>query len=312
MTMEKWLRVFGKLPLTAKDIARVVGILIWDRSIRLKHLADISSWISVLKTHARGIHTKADWIRRLDKSPWTLLELRAIATPLQENHWLKYTAPKIERTIFLASDATETAVGGVWLDSNGTVLDHFRKGNLPHSHIYVKEVLAIYMTVKWARSVMEYTGTVEFRIAVDNRAAGIAVMRCYSSNDDINQLLVRLWKFMDENNIILQVVDIHTDLNVADDPSRDMAINEERAQQTIQVLKGAPGRPDNLPKSGTKPSEYTKLLQEIEATQISNEAETLWDDIARIRRTTRFTEDDTVNEDAGIGKRPREDAFGFN
>ena len=89
-------------------------------------------------------------------------------------------------------------------------------------------------------------------------------MRCYSSNSDINQLLVRLWQFLDENDIIFSVVDIHR----ADDPSRGNPINDERAKQTIAVLKGAPGRPEHLRKSESRLSDYTKLIQEIEATTV--------------------------------------------
>ena len=311
--LSKWLLVFGRLPTSIKDVARIVGILIWDRSIRLKHLADISDMIDVLRDVSRTIRTKSDWNRPLSSQPWSLTTLQEYAKPLRENPWSTYTEPRVTKTIFLASDATETSIGGVWLDNDGNVLDLCKKLNMQHTHIFVKEVLAIYLTVKWARSLIQYEGTVEFRIAVDNRAAGIAAMRCYSSNSDINQLLVRLWHFLDENNIVLTVVDIHTDLNVADDPSRGTPIDDERAKQTIAVLKGAEGRPERLKKSGHKQSDYTKLIQEIESTTLLDKDETLWSDIQTSRRKFRDETSDTqafplpmVPEMSEATKRPRD------
>ena len=299
--LEKWLAVFGRCPSTIKDVARIVGILIWDRSIRLRHLADISAMIDVLRDVSRTVRTKSDWDRHLTSQPWSLTVLGEYSTPLRENPWSTYTEPRISKTVFLASDATETSIGGVWLDNDGNVLEACKKLDMEHTHIFVKEVLAIYLTVKWARSLLQYTGTVEFRIAVDNRAAGIAAMRCYSSNSDINQLLVRLWRFLDENSIILTVVDIHTDLNVADDPSRGKPINDERAKLTIAVLKGAPGRPEHLRKPESRPSDYLKLIQEIETTTVSGQNDSLWSDILSSRR--KHGDIDTQSE---VTKRPRD------
>ena len=119
--LTKWLSVFGRLPTCCKDVARVVGILIWDRSIRLKHLADISDMINVLRDISRTIRTKSDWNRSLATQPWKLEFLQVYAKTLRENPWTSYAPPKVTRTIFLASDATETSVGGVWLDNEGKI-----------------------------------------------------------------------------------------------------------------------------------------------------------------------------------------------
>ena len=97
-------------------------------------------------------------------------------------------------------------------------------------------------------------------------------------------------------------MDIHTDLNVADDPSRGTPINDERAKQTIAVLKGANGRPEHLRKSGSKLSEYTKLIQEIQATSISDKNDSLWSDIQLSRRKL-SSESDTR---CAITKRPHD------
>lgn len=76
-------------------------------------------------------------------------------------------------------------------------------------------------------------------------------------------MLLHMWKFARENKIVIRPVDIFTDWNVADNPSRDRAPTQDLAEKTIEVLKGAASRPDVAPTS-EKPSGYLPMINGIE------------------------------------------------
>ena len=123
------------------------------------------------------------------------------------------------------------------------------------THIFVKEVLAGYMTLIWAHDILGTTEWTEYRLAVDSTSAGAALGRCYSSNPKINEMLVNMWAFMKEKKIKLRIVDIDTTWNVADNPSRGKTTNHSLAMKTLEVLKGAPSRRDGVPQK-ERPSGY--------------------------------------------------------
>ena len=175
------------------------------------------------------------------------------------------------------------------LGEDGRVISHFAKTELVYTHIFIKEVVALYTTVIWAHRILAYEGATEFLIAVDSKSAAAACARCYSSNHSINELLLRMWLFLKDNDIKLTIMDIHTKLNVADAPSRRIKITRQMAKATIDVLQErTPGRPDYLyePKKGERASEYLPLIADMDVpTNLADEADEMWSGMLRARET---------------------------
>ena len=141
------------------------------------------------------------------------------------------------------------------------------------AHIFIRECLAIYLTTVWAfhREDGPYDAPVEYRIAVDNKAAGIAAQRCYSSNRTANEIMLRLWRFTTEHKIVLKIVDISTDINVADGLSRNDTISASKAWHTTRVLLGAPGRPAKRPTD-----HLSAYVKDIEKIPVDTDEEETW------------------------------------
>jgi len=92
-------------------------------------------------------------------------------------------------------------------------------------------------------------------------------------------MLLQLWKFAQENKIIIRPIDIFTDWNVADNPSRGKRPTRDLAERTIEVLKGAPSRPDVEP-SKEQPSGYLPVINSIEVPDyLETAADTMWSKI---------------------------------
>ena len=290
--LKKWTDVFMQPPFSHRDVARISGILTWDCLIRDLAFCHISDAIGALRIASRNIKFKSDW----DKPLKTTLNtedfvgvhsrlnkgfLDTELARLRENAWHSYQVRLPSETILLASDATENRVAGVLLSEHGEVIDYFSKG-LKFTHIYVKECQAIDAAVRWTQRRRGESTPVEIRIAVDNKAAAAAAQYCYSSNESINKLFASLSTFMKENNITLRTFDVHTKLNVADNPSRRKKVSSLLAHATTEILlERATGRPVELDKKGTRASDYLRGTEDITVNEdLEDVAEQLWSEVA--------------------------------
>jgi len=292
--IHKWQRVFAKVPTTAKDVSKIVGVLVWDCIIHLMPFAAITEQIDGLRVVSGLVEKKSDWDRpltvqtlRVIQEIFSLERLQSMYAQISLNPWYYGHHDPNRRTFFMASDATEQSIAGVLLNESGRVVTHFAKLNLRPTHIYTKEVLAIYATVLFVQRVRGSDEAAVFRIAVDNKAAAAACMRCYSTCSGMNRILLKLWEFMERHNIKLQCVDIHTKLNIADLPSRRKPLTRRLANATMSVLTGRiPGRPDWLYTSDTVESDYLPLISEFPELpeDLVDETENVWVSVRNLRR----------------------------
>jgi len=294
---KKWYAVFNKKLTTARDVSKVVGILIWDRILALTPFSSITSEIDALRNATRLMKTKSDWGKPLPQKTIDDVEkvlsqdhLKAHWDSLMTNPWRYYDVQQERAVLFLASDATETSIAGVMLNDKGRVISHHATHGMQKTHIYTKEVLAIYSTVCWAQKIRRSTSPAEFRIAVDNKAAASACMRCYSTCPGMNKILLRLWDFMIKNNIKLRCIDIHTKLNVADLPSRRRPLTRKLAMATLQVLQGRiQGRPEWLYEA-TEEKDYLPLIGKIEEVpqDFADETDNIWVSMRALKNYNSF------------------------
>ena len=87
---------------------------------------------------------------------------------------------------------------------------------------------------------------------------------------------------MKENNITLRTFDVHTKLNVADNPSRRKKVSSLLAHATTEILlERATGRPVELDKKGTRASDYLRGTEDITVNEdLEDVAEQLWSEVA--------------------------------
>ena len=298
--LEKWTTCFVNEPHTHRDVARIVGICVWDCVISNTPFSVIAEAIGALRHCSRATKTKSDWDRPLAATlpKDTLKDVRDRISPsflnqqlqkLRQNPWI-IADTNTQRELFLmASDATNTRIAGVWLSEQGRVIKHFGR-SLTRTHIYIKECQGIDATVRWIQKHRGSRTPAEFRIAVDNKAANAAARYCYSSNESVCKLFRSLHSFMQLNNIKLVVVDCHTKLNVADCPSRRKKITSQLAAATTDVLLGViAGRPGEheLIEPGLhndeRPSVYLeKIARECDVeviVMLEDTGEELWDQV---------------------------------
>ena len=290
--LKKWTDVFEQPPYSHRDVARISGILTWDCLIRDLPFCHISDAIGALRIASRNVKFKTDWDKPLNTTlnaadfagVHARLNKGFLSTELarlRENEWHSYQVRSPSEIILLASDATETRVAGVLLSQHGQAIDYFSK-SLKLTHIYVKECQAIDAAVRWAQRRRGVSTPVEIRIAVDNKAAAAAAQYCYSSNESVNKMFVSLSMFMKEHNITLRTFDVHTKLNVADNPSRRKKVSSTLAHATTEILlERACGRPAELGHKDARASDYLKDTENIVINEdLEDVAEQLWSEVA--------------------------------
>lgn len=219
----------ARIPGSFREAAEIVGHVIWDSLISLRRLADVQDIISILKDMSKHITKKSDWNIRFDDIPgpslvttaW-LAEVNSWRNDSSSNPWrCNKEALEPQSMVLLCSDAADSLMGGVQLGvETPVILDKWFKAADPSTHIFIKEVLAAIFTIKWAAK-NNAERPLHIKIAIDSISARRAIEKAYSSNYQVCALLSRFWKWIDEELIILECLDIDTKLNLADCLTRD-------------------------------------------------------------------------------------------
>ncbi len=239
-------------PRTFRDVAKKVGLIIWDACVRQIRLSSVKHIIDVLK-HLH-ISSKKGWDvdipADLCSATW-LHDADLILVEIAENNWHFPKSPREApgmAEIFAASDASDSQGGGVIFDSGGGVRDHISYKEKLSIHIFIKESKAL---MKLVYRIIKYhtTGPTIIIIAIDNIPARRAFEKAYSTNSAVCKIVERVYCRLDAVGHELRLVDIDTKLNVGDCMTRndhghgpdDVCI--PRLTATWEVLHGIiPGR----------------------------------------------------------------------
>ena len=227
--------------LSRRQIARIVGSVIWDALISLKRLGEVEGIIAQLRTTAKEVMRKRDWNSAANTQPsekWRLLaETWRDAT--KENPW-HYNRPHIEGAteIWLCSDAADRAIGGVEMSRKSpAVLDcwHEEDGKWSSGHIFLKEVLAAIRTIRWCANRHCQAGALRLIVLMGSIPARRALQRGYSSNSKASRMITRMWRWADTNDVDLCFVDADTSFNVADCLTRDWSSKRMRSEASAKA-----------------------------------------------------------------------------
>lgn len=233
---EKW---------TPREIAARVGLIVWNHVVKQKRLGNIAPLFEQLKHF--DISTKADWDkeRPAPDAAW-IAQVREELTAIKLNQWTTCAPLKLGPLLLGASDASDTLLGGVVFGEEDEPEAVFQQNCRKGVHIFIKEALAAQRLVSHMLQTAPMSSTI--RILIDNTACRRAFEKGYSTNSEVNKLIVRVWNEADEREVDLQFVDVSTDLNIADcltiDSTKrrcehkhaDGKFCKERVSASLQVL----------------------------------------------------------------------------
>jgi len=237
---EKWQKVLEQLRLqgsewTMKDVAKVIGIVIWDSIIRQRPLYKARQEIEVLRRgHKRfPCTTKRMWtITRHWETEEIVILLSALERVILNEPHIPRPPAASERCVWVASDASDEGFGFVFLNLSIAHVQSRWDSKQASWHIYVKEIFAATRAVEMIQEMFgEHT---EIKLLMDNTAGLWAIEKRYSKNSLACELITRI----DECQCKLILSWCASVDNPADEPSHLLAPTDEKMKRGRAILSG--------------------------------------------------------------------------
>jgi hypothetical protein len=192
------------IPKTNRQVAEIVGHVVWDTLISLRRLSEVSDIINLLKVLAKQIQKKSDWDKELHAPPprsW-IEAVKKWKSFSINNPWICNRPDyAFNKAVFVCSDAADTKLGGVEISTNApAVVDCWHQDANKNTHIFIKEVLAAVYTVRWT-AMRNPQRPLCINLAIDSIPARRALEKAYSSNDHVCKLMARFWQWLDEEHL---------------------------------------------------------------------------------------------------------------
>jgi hypothetical protein len=239
--IQKWSeRLQGQVWRTRRDVAALGGMLVWHTYLGARPFSELYREIDLLRQNAPARHVEWDHMSPLSPDEIESL-LMAVRTFLALNPWLGRERRRDGEVVYCASDSDDSRGGSVFFASDGSVIDSLTRSmpwdtRMLASHIFVKELLAAVRTCEQALASYPNCGTIV--IAVDNTAAIGALRKGFSSSSVAMELINRLHGALrrPDGIITLVVVGVRGHDNIADCPSRAVALEERRRVATFAEI----------------------------------------------------------------------------
>jgi hypothetical protein len=218
----------------AREVARVIGKLLYSRLISLEPLGTHESTRQVLSLLARV--SREAWAQTWNSARITITDeeaahLRVETERASGDNW--HGTPPIPRKVaYVATDASCNGWGFVILEAGTVLFDSGRllfPTSLTDDHIFIKELHA---AIQGIRHVAISSPDVEqVVVVVDNTAVAGVLRRRYSTNTKANLMLKDL-------QMRIRIVTVPSEANVADSPSRGSPIDSKRTNATWLAIVG--------------------------------------------------------------------------
>jgi hypothetical protein len=245
---ERWQDVEEpKRQCTARELARVIGIALWDCTLRGHSPARHARLINILrKRRVHMLPRKWSSILQLNDEECELWS-RTMSSILENTPEVASTVVKEPRPChYLASDASDWGWGGVFLSEQGEVLDFV---SVPWTEkdrnmcVYFREVKAAALTMYWFFKIEDKLKLppADYRAVCDNAAGQVALSKFYSCMPQACDILERLRKKLVERDRVLTTIWCKSEDMAADEPSRKLGTkpSDERAKASASVLRNA-------------------------------------------------------------------------
>ena len=290
--------------LTKREVARVVGILLYDQRLGGKQLHHQTLLINTLT----ALHPVTKWDELWVGDEHVINSIfKRFETMLQNPPRVVMVNPPPEKELIVASDACPKGAGHVikWMNADPIDIQQY-KSSVPESvHIFVHEMVAAYVAIDAACKLVPKSDqsktTVYFLI--DNAAVAGAVAKGITTVRAVQGVLSKICTCLGKFNSYV-VRNIPGKWNAADGPSRGkppehINLMELFARDEIHLHAGGMGR---KVKEGSK-------VEPIEAIELSEPVEAIEAQLALMDSVEDIYELGTVacNDDTDFGQPPQED-----
>lgn len=231
------------LPYSPRQIGHVVGKILYARLVSLRPLGSQDTTRTTLEILRRSSKTawKKSWTQRciqLSEEEIAALETEWLFAGSGQWHEAKVPTPAEEFCI-VATDASDQGWAAVLMNLNGEILHNTGFKAWPEErdesstcparrdHIFLKEMYAAVEGTRWAAG---HCSAKAFKLVVDNTAVAGALKRGYSTN-------LRGTEILAEQRHEIEVITIVSEDNVADSPSRNEPLNNQRRLATEKCVK---------------------------------------------------------------------------
>ena len=213
--------------LSRREIARVVGIVIWHLSVIQRPLCYATTLIAILQSLTKDQPTlsKKEWDCSVELSEGHRNYLTTMLCEVMRNDWHDATPVGNERRLcdshILFTDSSKLCMGAVLVMPDGTSHAEsipFHK-SIVEVHIFLKELTAlIWFTVKYIKLLR--LRNVHLHIVTDNSAAFFAMTHLYSSNRYANRWIRYFHTHITKAGVTFSIHQVISEDNPADCPSR--------------------------------------------------------------------------------------------
>jgi hypothetical protein len=229
---------------TRRQLARAVGLIIWNTYLSNEPLCSEASAIHALSLNCK---TDAGWdepttVPSADRDILGQALGKILLNPWREAKLV----PADAQHVYVATDACETGAGYVELnpdtDSAIDIQPIVWPLELENAHIFLKELFATVAAIE--RVMSKHPLAQKVTVVCDNTAACHALERRFSSNSHALELICRLEKKLSARQAQLTVVSIRGVDNVADCISRghNRALDDRRLSTCLQIREHTQGR----------------------------------------------------------------------
>lgn len=274
------LRGAGGDALTAREVARAVGVLVWDATVRGTPLLRLSGPIELLRKAAIAVAAAKGSVRHR----WNAVIIEN-ARPLlsgqlsrvMQNPWSIAEPVGAGEAVFAASDASDEALAGLLFEDDGSVgEDWFHIPCDRQRSIFLRELNAAVITV--ARALHSNPGVKRIVLGVDNTATVHCLRRRYSNVPEGREYLSWMQDELEAAKAELVVAPLRGLDNLADDPSHFRAPRcPVRRSRTFETLKNfLQGHGKECPVV----DEFTSSSSSVEAGRNDYRHLDLWQDLS--------------------------------
>ena len=240
---QQW-RDLAEAPLecTARELARMVGVAVWDKTLRQRSLNEIHRTIRMMSS--KQITRQPErWRTKLRLTEEEQQLWRSTMAPILRNEPERIklranTGPIAKKKqAFLASDASNKAWGAVHLSRDGKVIASTRgtwTAAERKRNIFWREMKAAEYATDWFWENDKNQHVQSVRMAIDNKAAKAVVSKWYSACPEAN-LLLEGWKPKMRGREITATW-VGTNDQAADEPSRLRDMDDDRCKRCAAIL----------------------------------------------------------------------------
>ena len=236
---EKWsqARIALATECSPRKIATAAGILLWDAMVRLRPLCLDTVAIDALRGAASAVGGKQHLWDEPHQWPQNIIDgLKEGISAAQDNPWCHKNEPNISATVTVFTDASDSGMGAVYCTEDGSLEaeEPIARGGFTTGfrscHIFLKEMAAAVWGVS---NGMERRGwrNVCVRLVVDNSAVAFGLRSLHSSNDTARSWMKTLHGRMQAAGCILEICQVLSADNPADEPSRGKPVCHDRLKK---------------------------------------------------------------------------------